>query len=87
MLPELRQIDLREIDAEQSHDLRHVNLGQVDAKRAEQLALLRREQRLYRFRIKKLLNTQLLCALKRSAERLSPTATEPSNVSRRTEPP
>jgi hypothetical protein len=35
------------------------------------LALLRREQRLYRSRIKKLLNTQLLCALKRSAKRLA----------------
>jgi hypothetical protein len=54
-----------------SHDLRHVNLGQVDTERAHQLALLRREQRLYRSRIKKLLNTQLLCALKRSAKRLA----------------
>ena len=76
LLRELPQIDPRQINAEALHDLGHVHFAQVDAERAQQVALIWREQRFQGLGIEELVDALQVGALERGADLLALAATE-----------
>ena len=72
LLRELPQIDPRQINAEALHDLRHIHLAEVDAERAQQVALIGREQGLQGLGIEELVDALQVGALERGCRASRP---------------
>src|SRR5262245_33432721 len=76
LLRDLPQIDAGEIDAQALHELGHVHLAQIDAKRAQEVALIGREQGLQRFGIDELVDAREVGVFQRRTELLAVAAAE-----------